>query len=81
MYDSRHGPRYLPKQRLASRWEATERKRDMRMYRLTPKGKKQLELERRKWEQVVRGDGQGAQARLTRTVPNTSLDYRFYGYH
>jgi PadR family transcriptional regulator PadR len=39
---------------IASKWEDTARGREMRMYRLTPKGRKQLTLEQRKWDQLVR---------------------------
>jgi|SRR5688500_14192696 len=39
---------------IASRWEPTERGREMRMYRLTPKGRKQLTAEESKWNELVR---------------------------
>ena len=39
---------------IASRWEPTERGREMRMYRLTPKGRKQLAAEESKWNALVR---------------------------
>ena len=39
---------------IASRWEETARGREMRMYRLTAKGRKQLALEQSKWNQLVR---------------------------
>jgi PadR family transcriptional regulator, regulatory protein PadR len=39
---------------IASKWEDTARGREMRMYRLTPKGRKQLTLEQGKWDQLVR---------------------------
>ena len=48
---------------ISSKWEETERKREMRMYRLTPKGRKQLALEQGKWEQMVR-----AMARVLKPV-------------
>jgi transcriptional regulator len=37
-----------------SKWEETPRGREMRMYRLTAKGRKQLTLEQSKWHQLVR---------------------------
>jgi PadR family transcriptional regulator len=46
---------------ISSSWEPTERGRDMRFYRLTPKGRKQLEVEESKWRQLVR-----AMARMLR---------------
>lgn len=39
---------------IASRWEPTDRGREMRMYRLTPKGRKQLAAEESKWNELVR---------------------------
>ncbi len=39
---------------ITSKWEQTERGREMRMYRLTPKGRKQLSVEQSKWDQLVR---------------------------
>jgi PadR family transcriptional regulator, regulatory protein PadR len=39
---------------IASRWEPTERGREMRLYRLTPKGRKQLAAEESKWNALVR---------------------------
>jgi transcriptional regulator len=39
---------------IASRWEQTERGREMRMYRLTSKGRKQLAAEESKWDALVR---------------------------
>src|SRR5918992_1723022 len=39
---------------IASRWEQTARGREMRMYRLTAKGRTQLALEQSKWNQLVR---------------------------
>ena len=38
---------------IASKWEETPRGREMRMYRLTAKGRKQLTLEQSKWNQLV----------------------------
>jgi transcriptional regulator len=48
---------------ISSKWEPTPRGRDMRFYRITAKGRKQLTAEETKWEQVVR-----AMARMTRPV-------------
>ena len=39
---------------ITSKWEQTERGREMRMYRLTPKGRKQLTVEQSKWDELVR---------------------------
>jgi transcriptional regulator len=39
---------------ITSKWEQTERGREMRMYRLTPKGRKQLSVEQSKWDELVR---------------------------
>jgi transcriptional regulator len=39
---------------IASKWEVTERGREMRIYRLTPKGRKQLTVEESKWNDLVR---------------------------
>ena len=39
---------------LASKWESGEGKRELKYYRLTALGKKQLAVEESKWEQVVR---------------------------
>jgi PadR family transcriptional regulator, regulatory protein PadR len=55
-----HGSLYPALHRLeknglvASKWEETARGREMRMYRLTAKGRKQLALEQSKWKQLVR---------------------------
>ena len=38
---------------IASKWEETPRGREMRMYRLTAKGRKRLTLEQSKWNQLV----------------------------
>ena len=38
---------------LASKWESGEGKRELKYYRLTAQGKKQLVLEESKWQQVV----------------------------
>jgi transcriptional regulator len=48
---------------ITSTWEQTERGREMRMYRLTPKGRKQLSLEQSKWDELVR-----AMARVLKPV-------------
>jgi transcriptional regulator len=48
---------------LTSKWEQTERGREMRMYRLTPKGRKQLSREQGKWDELVR-----AMARVLKPV-------------
>lgn len=39
---------------IASRWEPTERGRDMRFYRLTPTGRRQLAAEETRWQELVR---------------------------
>ena len=48
---------------IASRWEQTDRGREMRMYRLTPKGRKQLTAEESKWNALV-----SAMARVLKPV-------------
>ena len=48
---------------ITSKWEQTERRREMRMYRLTPKGRKQLSVEQSKWDELVR-----AMARVLKPV-------------
>jgi transcriptional regulator len=64
-----HGSLYPALQRLerngliAARWEQTERGREMKLYRLTPKGRKQLAVEESKWRQLAR-----AMARMLRPV-------------
>src|SRR5437762_12532584 len=64
-----HGSLYPALQRLeragliASRWEQTARRREMKLYRLTPKGRKQLAVEESKWRQLVR-----AMARMLKPV-------------
>jgi PadR family transcriptional regulator PadR len=58
-----HGSLYPALRRLeesgciGSKWETTDRGRDMRFYRLTPKGRKQLALEESKWRQLARAMG------------------------
>ena len=39
---------------IASRWEQTDREREMRMYRITPRGRRQLSVEQGKWDELVR---------------------------
>ena len=39
---------------ITSKWEQTERGREMRMYRLTAKGRKQLSVQQSKWDELVR---------------------------
>jgi PadR family transcriptional regulator len=39
---------------ITSKWEQTARGREMRMYRLTAKGRKQLTIEQSKWDELVR---------------------------
>ena len=48
---------------ITSKWEQTERGREMRMYRLTAKGRKQLSVEQGKWDELVR-----AMARVLKPV-------------
>jgi PadR family transcriptional regulator PadR len=48
---------------ITSKWEQTERGREMRRYRLTPKGRKQLSVEQSKWDELVR-----AMARVLKPV-------------
>jgi PadR family transcriptional regulator len=58
-----HGSLYPALQRLekngciSSRWDLTDRGREMRFYRLTAKGRKQLAVEESKWRQLVRAMG------------------------
>ena len=64
-----HGSLYQALHRLqkngciTSKWEQTERGREMRMYRLTPKGRKLLSDEQSKWDALVR-----AMARVLKPV-------------
>jgi PadR family transcriptional regulator len=46
---------------ISSKWERNDRAREMRFYRLTPQGRKQLALEESKWRQLAR-----AMARMLR---------------
>ena len=39
---------------IASKWEQTPRGREMRMYRITVKGRRQLKVEETSWDQLVR---------------------------
>jgi transcriptional regulator len=48
---------------ITAKWEATERGREMRMYRLTAQGRKQVAVEVSRWEELVR-----AMARVLRAV-------------
>src|SRR5262245_47843952 len=42
---------------ITSKWEQTERGREMRMYRLTATGRKQLTIEQSRWDELVRAMG------------------------
>src|ERR687895_344294 len=42
---------------ITSKWEQTNRGREMRMYRLTSKGRKQLTIEQSRWDALVRAMG------------------------
>jgi len=48
---------------IASKWEESDRGREMRMYRLTAKGRKQLAVEHGRWNELVR-----AMARVLKPV-------------
>ena len=48
---------------ITSKWEQTDRGREMRMYRLTPGGRKQLAIEQSRWDELVR-----AMARVLKPV-------------
>jgi len=39
---------------IASKWETTDRRREMKFYRLTAAGRKQLTIEESKWKQLAR---------------------------
>ena len=43
---------------IASFWGTSENNRKAKYYRLTPAGRKQLEVETSRWERLVRGIGQ-----------------------
>ena len=48
----------LEKQRwIAADWDVSENKQRVRVYRLTPAGRKQLSAERSRWEQLSRAIG------------------------
>jgi PadR family transcriptional regulator, regulatory protein PadR len=49
--------------RITSKWEQTPRGREMRMYRITAKGRRQLKVEETSWQQLVR-----AMARVLKSV-------------
>jgi PadR family transcriptional regulator PadR len=40
--------------RITSNWQETDRGREMRMYRLTARGRKQLMIEQSRWDELVR---------------------------
>jgi PadR family transcriptional regulator, regulatory protein PadR len=48
---------------ITSNWEQTARGREMRMYKLTARGRKQLRVEQSKWAELVR-----AMARVVKPV-------------
>jgi transcriptional regulator len=48
---------------IKSKWEQTERGREMRMYRLTAKGRRRLAIEQSRWDELVR-----AMARVLKPV-------------
>jgi transcriptional regulator len=48
---------------IASRWEQTDKGREMRLYRLTAKGRKQLTVEESRWQELAR-----AMARMLKPV-------------
>jgi len=58
-----HGSLYPALQRLersgciTSKWEVNERGKELKLYRLTPKGRKQLDLEESRWRTLVRAIG------------------------
>jgi PadR family transcriptional regulator PadR len=55
-----HGSLYPALQRLekngcvTSKWEPVDGGRELRLYRLTPKGKAQLNVEQSRWQELVR---------------------------
>jgi PadR family transcriptional regulator PadR len=61
LYPALH--RLLKNGYITSKWEQTDRGREMRMYRLTPKGRKQLTIEQSRWDELVR-----AMARVLKPV-------------
>jgi transcriptional regulator len=48
---------------ITSRWEQTDKGREMRLYRLTTKGRKQLTVEESRWQEMAR-----AMARMLKPV-------------
>ena len=48
---------------ITAKWEPAEGRREMRMYRLTPKGRRQLSVEQDQWDALVR-----AMARVLKPV-------------
>ena len=64
-----HGSLYPALRRLeasgciTSKWESTDRGREMRMYRLTARGRKQLRIEHSRWDELV-----GAMSRVLDAV-------------
>ena len=48
---------------ITSKWEITDGGREMRLYRLTPKGRRQLSSEESRWKQLVQ-----AMARMLKPV-------------
>lgn len=48
---------------ITSRWKQTDRGREMRLYRLTAKGRRQLTVEESRWKQLAR-----AMARMLKPV-------------
>jgi transcriptional regulator len=48
---------------IISKWEQTPRGREMRIYRITAKGRRQLKMEESSWQQLVR-----AMARVLKSV-------------
>ena len=50
LYPALH--RLARKEWISSKWEQTEQGRDMKFYRLTPLGRKQLVIEQSKWKQL-----------------------------
>lgn len=67
-----HGSLYPALNRLekhgcvTSRWEQTDRGREMRLYRLTAKGRKQLTAEESNWKELAR-----AMARMLKAMPRS----------
>jgi PadR family transcriptional regulator PadR len=48
---------------ITSKWEQSDRGREMRIYRLTPRGRRQLTIEQSRWNELVR-----AMARVLKPV-------------